>query len=170
MGRRRFSRTSAQCPHVGAFQFSLYISLTFWAEVPPLLNGGILKRLPPTLNSTNVFARNNVKAWEQTELHTVINSFLTSTTLNKSMSYVTNRGYPCRMWPTGDPSCQMWWTGDPLPKNFARKIHCWQMNLAQCSQQYLNICNWNCHILQWYSFTRNLTCVISSIAKSYGDI
>ena len=59
------------------------ISLTFWAEVPPLLNGGILKRLPPTLNSTNVFARNNVKAWEQTELRTALHSILTSTTFNK---------------------------------------------------------------------------------------
>ena len=55
VGRRRFSRTSAQCPHVGAFQFSFYISFIFWAEVPPLLNGGILKRLPTMMSITIVW-------------------------------------------------------------------------------------------------------------------
>ena len=84
VGKRRFSRTSAQCPHVGAFRFSFYISLIFWAEVPPLLNGGILKRLPNTLENTNVFAGTNVKAWEQTYLPMVAHSAVTSTSLNKS--------------------------------------------------------------------------------------
>ena len=32
----------------------LFKLLFFWAEVPPLLNGGILKRLQTTLDSTNV--------------------------------------------------------------------------------------------------------------------
>ena len=34
VGKRRFSRTSAQCPHVGAFQISFYFSQFFLAEVP----------------------------------------------------------------------------------------------------------------------------------------
>ena len=84
VGKRRFSRTSAQCPHVGAFRSSFYIFFIFWAEVPPLLNGGILKRLPNTLENTNVFAGNNVKAWEQTYLPMVAHSAVTSTSLNKS--------------------------------------------------------------------------------------
>ena len=84
VGKRRFSRTSAQCPHVGAFRSSFYIFFIFWAEVPPLLNGGILKRLPNTLENTNVFAGNNVKAWEQTYLPIVAHSAVTSTSLNKS--------------------------------------------------------------------------------------
>ena len=83
-GKRRFSRTSAQCPHVGVFWFSFYVSFIFWAEVPLLLNGGIFKRLPTILDGTNVFAGNNVKAWEQTDLNTVIHSILTSASLNKS--------------------------------------------------------------------------------------
>ena len=82
--RRRFSWTSAQCPHVGAFRSSFYIFFIFWAEVPPLLNGGILKRLPNTLENTNVFAGNNVKAWEQTYLPINAHSAVTSTSLNKS--------------------------------------------------------------------------------------
>ena len=81
VGKRRFSRTSAQCPHVGAFRSSFYIFFIFWAEVPPLLNGGILKRLPNTLENTNVFAG---KAWEQTYLPIVAHSAVTSTSLNKS--------------------------------------------------------------------------------------
>ena len=84
VGIRRFSRTSAQYPHVGAFRSSFYIFFIFWAEVPPLLNGGILKRLPNTLENTNVFAGNNVKAWEQTYLPINAHSAVTSTSLNKS--------------------------------------------------------------------------------------
>ena len=110
VGKRRFSRTSAQCPHVGAFRFSFYISLIFWAEVPPLLNGGSLKRLPPTLDSTNVLARNNVKAWETTKLHTAVHSLLTSTSLNKS-----NGKWLCRQ----------------------ISFHRWEINVTQWSQQSL---------------------------------
>ena len=85
VGKRRFSRTSAQCPHVGAFRFSFYISFIFWAEVPPLLNGGILKRLQTTLDSTNVlYLQGSMCAWEQTDLCIVVHSALTSTSLNKS--------------------------------------------------------------------------------------
>ena len=66
------------------FDLLLIFFFIFWAEVPPLLKGGILKRLPNTLENTNVFAGNNVKAWEQTYLPINAHSAVTSTSLNKS--------------------------------------------------------------------------------------
>ena len=38
-----------------SFQFSFYVSFILWAEVPPFLNGGILKRLPTMISITIIW-------------------------------------------------------------------------------------------------------------------
>ena len=144
VGRRCFSRTSAQCPHVGAFQFSFYISFIFWAEVPPLLNGGIFKRLPTMMSITIVWKmpKNGRKQaifhWKCLYFH----------------QYLVETAHGCNHWFVIYHFIQIE-RQTTLQENFVYENKCGTIN------DHNNIWNWNRHMSKFAIL--NLSCLLESV-------
>ena len=159
VGRRRFSRTSAQCPHVGAFQFSFYISFIFWAEVPPLLNGGILKRLPTMMSITIVW---KMPKNGENKLFSIENPCI-STNIWSKLRSVINFGLIFII------------LSKLNAKQLCKKI-LFMKNKCGTINDHNNIWNWNRHMSKFAKL--NLSCLLESVVlwrhlvaiKRQGDI
>ena len=129
---------------MGAFQFSFYISFIFWAEVPPLLNGGILKRLPTMMSITIVW---RMPKNGKNKLFSIENACI-STNSKTKLSTVVNFGLMFIILSKLN--------GKQLCKKFLFiKNKCGTIN------DHNNIWKWNRHMSKFAIF--NLSCLLDSV-------